>query len=128
MKYLSLILLLITSLSAQTYTHNTLLWQDNSAVTTQEYDSDEAKAYCNALELEGHTNWHLPTLHELFSLIDLKKRAPALIDGISTCADDYYWSSTIFVSDHYSYWSIDFTTGKTKVFSPGTSLYVRCVR
>ncbi|MEA3521348.1 MAG: DUF1566 domain-containing protein [Campylobacterota bacterium] len=128
MRYYLILFFLISSLSAQSYSYNALLWQDDSGVSAQEYDQDEAKAYCESLELEGYYNWRLPSLEELFSLIDISKRSPAVVDGISTCAKDYYWSSTIFASDNYSYWSIDFTTGKTKVFSPGTSLFVRCVR
>jgi hypothetical protein len=124
MKTLIFLLLLLTS----AYADVSLQWQDNEAVREQEYDIDEAKAYCEALKLDGYEDWRLPSIKELFSIVDIKKRAPAVVDSISICANDYYWSSTILAGDDYSYWSIDFNTARVKSFSPGTSLYVRCVR
>ncbi len=117
-------LLIFTSL----YSQEPLMWQDNEAVKMQEYDIDEAKTYCKTLELNGYNDWRLPSIKELFSIVDIKKRDPAITDSINFCASDYYWSSTVFVSDEYSYWSIDFNDGRVKVFSPGNSFYVRCVR
>ena len=47
MKIIVLIFLFFISIHAD----NSLYWQDNDAVRTQEYDIDEAKAYCEALNL-----------------------------------------------------------------------------
>ena len=127
-KYILIYLVLSISLYAQSYTTNSLMWQDSEIVASQEYDMEEAKAYCTQLNLDGYSDWRIPSLEELFTLLDITKRGAAVVDGIEVCASDYYWSDTIFASDNYSYWSIDFTTGIIKVFSPGTSMYVRCVR
>ena len=127
-RYLISTLLLVVSLYAQSYATNSLRWQDNEIVASQEYDMQEAKAYCDQLTLDNYNDWRLPSLKELFTLLDITKRDAAIIDEIKVCASDYYWSSTVFASDDYSYWSIDFSTGIIKSFSPGTSMFVRCVR
>ncbi len=127
-KYICISLALSISLCTQNYRADSLMWQDSEIVASREYDVQEAKAYCAQLSLDGYSDWRLPKIEELFTLLDISKRVPAVVDGIQVCVSDYYWSSTIFAGDAYSYWSIDFTTGIIKSFSPGTSLFVRCVR
>ena len=122
------VLMLMSIFFTLSFSQSNLIWQDDEAVITQELSIDEAKSYCQSLKLNGYDDWRLPTIKELFSIVDINKRAPAITQDISRCADDYYWSSTIFVGDNYSYWSIDFNSARVKSFNPNRSLHVRCVR
>ena len=56
----------------------------------------ESKDYCSGLTLGGHSDWYLPALHELYSLIDLTTTNPALPLGhpFTNVQPYWYWSST----------------------------------
>jgi hypothetical protein len=56
---------------------------------------DASVKACKKLNLSGKKGWRLPTVNELFSLVDRSKRNPA-IDSESfpdTKTDDWYWTS-----------------------------------
>jgi hypothetical protein len=53
-----------------------LTWQVNPP--TDVYDWEESKSYCDSLSLGGHSDWHLPTIGELRTLI---RGCPATEDG-----------------------------------------------
>jgi|GEM_PF-1567227 len=56
----------------------------------------ESKDFCSDLTLGGHSDWRLPALHELYSLIDLTTTNPALPLGhpFTNVQPYWYWSST----------------------------------
>jgi len=67
---------------------------------------------CNTLNYGGQTDWRLPNLRELFSLIDVRVVAPAVCNTAGTAkwtagnpftsistANEYYWTSTKFTAD-----------------------------
>ena len=49
-----------------------LYWQDNNA--TLDYNSTSAAKYCSDLNLSGRTDWRLPNVYELMTLLDLNSR------------------------------------------------------
>ncbi|MDZ7695556.1 MAG: DUF1566 domain-containing protein [Deltaproteobacteria bacterium] len=57
-----------------------------------------ALTYCNALifPADGHDDWRLPNIRELYSLVDLSQSSPALPPGHPFTVNNtgYYWSST----------------------------------
>ena len=59
-----------------------LIWQQDTARDSQNnYDTmtwKEALAYCEALILGGNTDWRLPTIKELGSLVDLSRYNPSI--------------------------------------------------
>lgn len=68
-----------------------LMWQDNDAVGSTTYTWTEAVAYCEYLELAGYSDWRLPEMDELESIIDYGER-----DIISVFQHkNPSWSSTI---------------------------------
>lgn len=59
-------------------TANQLVWEDDTSgvtlqwqnvATTRVYTFDEAVTYCDGLDWAGHSDWHLPTISELRSLV-----------------------------------------------------------
>lgn len=51
-----------------------LMWQDNDAVGSITYTWTDAVAYCESLELAGYSDWRLPEMDELESIIDYGER------------------------------------------------------
>lgn len=116
-----------------------LTWQQDTAdinndgmITFDTYpDGDtaaweDALAYCENLVFAGETDWRLPNIRELRSIVDYSRYQPA-IDPTFQCKSDTYCSSTTGHSNQSSTSlraGLDFEFGG-RTISPG---YVRCVR
>jgi hypothetical protein len=83
----------------------------------------EAKAHCEALELDGFTDWRVPGIQELQTVIDYTSLDPVFEGGANP-----YWSSTIFANSRDQAWQVSFDTGITMHVSKLGTPYVRCVR
>jgi hypothetical protein len=60
--------------------------------------------------LAGHTDWRIPNIKELQSIVDYGRSGPASSVPGSTVADGY-WSSTSFADNPLLAWSVHFSTG-----------------
>lgn len=101
-----------------------LQWQDNETVSKA---WTGAMDYCEALSLDGQSDWRLPNLKELISLVDDSKDAPA-ISAVFEHTASYYWSSTTYALYTNTAWSIYFSNGYPYSYLKGDHNYVRCVR
>lgn len=59
----------------------------------------QAAAYCDSLNIHGHTDWYLPSLHELHVILDANNPDMAIGTGDDNTLGDfamnkYYWSSS----------------------------------
>ena len=80
-----------------------LMWQKETPPA--EYMWDEAIEHCENLELAGHTEWRLPNIRELQSIVDCGRFYPA-IDPVFGGITDWYWSSTTDVSNTEVAWYV----------------------
>ena len=105
-----------------------LVWQDNEAAKSVKKSWSGAKSYCRDLTLGGHSDWRLPTIKELQSIVDIRKYDPAIKNGFRNVASYLYWSSSVSVSDSSEAWSVFFDSGRTNSGTKSCKGYVRCVR
>ncbi len=93
------------------------------------YTWKEALDYCEALDLGGHTDWRLPTIRELGSLVDLSRWNSSIdTEFFPNTRASYYWSSTTFVDFSDGAWSVDFNDGNGSSNYKLNDSYVRAVR
>jgi Protein of unknown function (DUF1566) len=106
-----------------------IMWQTQAAATTLK--AIDALTACDGLELAGHSDWRLPTLMELLSLIDHASDAPggtakttsAFVDG----GPYAFWSSTTQGSPT-ALWLAHLAGGDVDAPSANASARVRCAR
>lgn len=92
---------------------------------------DNAISYCEGLSLGGQSDWRLPNIDELNSIVDTKYSNPTIDKAYfpNTHADSY-WSSDPSPKTTYgiSYaWGVSFSGGGKYEWMTISALYVRCV-
>jgi pimeloyl-ACP methyl ester carboxylesterase len=116
-----------------TDTSTGLMWQQDTARDGEgNYDPmnwEEALAYCESRTLGGHTDWRLPTIKELRSLVDYSRYNPAIntafFPNTVSCS---YWSSTTDALSTVYAWGVDFDYGGDGWDGRSYGSYVRAVR
>jgi hypothetical protein len=96
---------------------------------------DEAKDYCDGLNLDGYSDWRLPEIETLVTIVDYTHYDPALspIFDPRSVTDLSYWSSSTYAYDSDYAWKVYFNGGDV-YFDTKTDDwyiyggYVRCVR
>ena len=123
-----------------TDTSTGLMWQQDGSPKAMTWE--KALAYCDEMNnseglnnIGGYTDWRLPTIKELRSLVDYSRFAPAIKTTyfpdtvFSSLVPFYYWSSTTFAYYTYDAWAMDFSNGSD--YNPNkysNNNYVRAVR
>jgi len=103
------------------------MWQQQAGSSTQTWE--QALAYCEGLNLGGHTDWRLPTIKELRSLVDYSRYNPAIdTTYFPNTAAWWYWSSTTGAGGTYGAWGVDFYNGDGSNDRKGYGYYARAVR
>ena len=87
----------------------------------------QALKYCETLEYAGETDWRLPNINELASIIDYSRSTPASeFPGLSSTI---FWSSTSFSGYPSQAWVADISSGSIEIFNGKTyTAKVLCVK
>ncbi len=113
-----------------------LIWQDKviNSINSWEDTIDSTNFdSCHKSTLAGYTDWRLPNINELKTLIDYTKHAPAFDISIFTETERledhiFFLSSTTFHIDKTKVWSIDFYNGSIIPRNKVDTAFYRCVR
>ncbi|NQU63691.1 MAG: DUF1566 domain-containing protein, partial [SAR324 cluster bacterium] len=85
--------------------------------------------YCETLSLGNYSDWRLPNLKELTTIVDYSVSNPSITTSVFlNIVSDFYWSSTINDSDTSFAWVLDFENGYVNHTYTSNDAYVRCVR
>jgi hypothetical protein len=112
-----------------------LLWQRAADDVPRTWP--EAETYCESLTLGGHTDWRLPAVFELQTIVDESVNAPAIdgtvFGGGGSSQNRIYWSATENALAAGFVWTVDFGVdfagGTTRLFPvAGSTQRARCVR
>ena len=105
---------------------SSLQWQDNATPSSKTWQ--DAIDYCERLSLDEHSDWRLPNINELLSMVDNTKYNPAIRDIFVNFTSDYYWSSTTNAGGTSYAWRVHFSSGFSRYGTKTNEYYVRCVR
>ncbi len=104
-----------------------LMWQDNSDAETVTKDWQGAIDYCESLTLGGYSDWRLPNINELRSIVDYDRYNPAIDPVFKNVSNSWYWTSTI--NKAYTSYSCRLYFGiGYDGYAQGSNHFVRCVR
>lgn len=102
-----------------------LMWQ-KSGSEVQNWEN--ALTYCENLSFVGYTDWRLPNVKELMTIVDITQSSTKISGVFSDTTDDSYWSNTTRVDSVGYAWSIDFGDARIGTnYKIGTAA-LRCVR
>jgi hypothetical protein len=116
---------------------NVYTWCDTNPYTNGGYHGrcgagTDTEDFINALNnssFGGYSDWRMPTLKELSTLVDYSTYDPAIDTAIfPNTVSSYYWSSTTYAYDTYLAWLVYFYHGYDYYGNKSYSYYVRAVR
>ena len=91
---------------------------------------ENALTYCENLNLAGYSDWRLPNVNELHSLVDSSKYNPVIdTTKFPDASESFYRSSTTAAQDtECCAWVVSFSSGLLGYGYKSSSYYVRAVR
>ncbi|HSW59384.1 MAG TPA: DUF1566 domain-containing protein, partial [bacterium] len=89
-------------------------------------DWEDALDYCSGVTENGLSNFRLPTINELHSLVDRSASNPAAL--VSSISPDKFWTSTTVHSQNSSGYVVDFSNGFVEHHAKTATAYVICVK
>ena len=96
------------------------------------YDWEDALVTCEGLSYAGYTDWRVPNVRELLSIMDFEPSSGARLNSVAfpnTVIDDYYWTSTTYMPDTATVWIIHFgVNAPSNGNKTSDYLVLRCVR
>ena len=106
-----------------TDTSTGLMWKQDPEEGTYTFDETlEIKS-----NFASHDDWRVPTIHELFGLVDIS-RVDSAIDPIFNCDGSSFWSASVDTNYSDSAWYVHFYKGYVSYSNKSSSYAVRLVR
>jgi hypothetical protein len=110
-----------------------LVWARLASLTPKTVDWESALGAIKTMNDDkafGYSDWHLPNIRELESLIDAGSYSPALPRGhLFKQVQEFYWSSTTSAYDPRYAWVLYMEDGSVGVgFKPNSNFFVWAVR
>lgn len=107
-------------------TKTRLMWQKEGSQERLNYA--QAEEFVAELNKEQYLNWRLPTVEELFLLVDRTRSNPA-INPLFKCESAGFWSSTPYAAGNTDYaWFVGFYNGNVSGSYRDSDYFVRPVR
>jgi hypothetical protein len=104
-----------------------LMWQ--KAVAAGTFTQPQAVAFCPTLTFAGHSDWRLPTIIELTSIVDLGQSSPTInVTFFPATPAASFWSSSPLAGSPTDAWFVNFSLGYTYYSAMSSTVDVRCVR
>ena len=90
---------------------------------------EQALTFCEGLSYAGYSDWRLPNVRELESIVDAGERLPAInTTYFPNTMSSYYWTSTTYVPNTSFAWVVYFYNGYVYFGYKTYNYYVRPVR
>jgi hypothetical protein len=103
-----------------------LIWQRGHLVAMTWLDALDA---CESLDLAGQTDWRLPTLKELQTLVDDRRLQPSIdVVAFPDTPSEWFWSSTPIQFPPNEAWATSYTDGYASIHAFTELQLVRCLR
>ncbi len=102
---------------------------NNSSAACYDTTGETAVTYCTDLSLGGHSDWRLPALKELLTLVDSSNFRPSVTNDVfQNITANPYWSFTSTNAYPDSAWYMSFGNGGLSMESKSYDKSVLCVR
>jgi hypothetical protein len=111
-----------------------LMWQKDVATGPagaglSGFTQPQAVAFCSTLTLATHSDWRLPTIIELTSIVDLGQGSPSInVTFFPATPAAAFWSSSPLAGSPAIWWVVNFDPGDAYIYDVTFKLDVRCVR
>jgi len=107
-----------------------LVWTKDTQQVRGTMTWADALSACNHLDFAGHSDWRLPTVRELLSLVDYEQHDPALPPGhpFDNVQFIFYWSGTTYDASAINAWGVYLCNGYAFNYHKATRAYVWPVR
>ncbi len=92
---------------------------------------DAVSSWIGAVNVEsfaGHSDWRVPSVDELVTLIDYTNSAPSVDAGFLPQQGNFYWTSSTLASGRAYAWTVNFRYGAVNDGVKASALYLRAVR
>jgi hypothetical protein len=110
---------------------NNTMWQDTKDDIKILRNQDEAMVYCENLELDGYSDWRLPSQKEFAKIIDKmrKHNEPKIVKAFEYAALEHYWIKDKTWRNFNKWGYYAYLTSGTFYYDNKTYLkYVKCLR
>ena len=88
----------------------------------------DALKYCENLDVAGYSDWRLPNLRELQSIVDYGRWEPAIDTMFGADSNWGYWSSSSVAQHPHDAWYINMTSGQVNYSQKSREDYPQYVR